>query len=1399
MGYIPRTQIIRTFVFLIIAAAFPSLAFAETDDPFYGQKGTDAIIEAYSSAPFQDVVETVDPFTGNLNLLHTDVLLPGNGGLDLKIQRSYNSRIRGGRPVSTLVADAEKSLLGLGWSFHFGRVRNPGGTGIDGDNPIIEMPDGSTYPVYRDKSTSGDKITRNQWIYRLDNSNTTTTQYELILTDGTVYKFSIGGQFGIGGVTVYQVESITTTNGNTITFEYDQTDRRKITAITDSTGRTNFTFSYGLVPGTAYEVLQTLNVNGKNYRYLYESYNAQTLLKEVDPPVGPSWKYTYHKTNPSVEEYELKSVTYPNGAVLTYAYSNVLFDTGLENQLFTVVTRRTLSGRGVNTTSWDYDYKAASGSEQVTTITHSGCASERYTFASIAELGDGLGTKGKLWKVGKLLKKEILEGSTARRTEVYNWSAGPSVSNENLYWSGSTAWDPEIYVPRLDSTSITQDGKTYTTSYSNYDAYNNPRTISESGDRNRTTTLTYFYNTGKNIVSNYPKTQNVTVAGKTFSTDFGYDSNGNLKTYNRYGVLTTFGYSSGNMTSRKDANNRTTNFQYDRGVVKKITNPIYSISRTINWEGTIKNESNGRNYTTYFQYDSLNRIKLIDPPTGNSTTISYDNSGGVYWKISKGSNFLQNNLDGLGRLADTSASEGIKTNTNYNVCGQVNYRSYPYDASTTQVGDDFLYDILGRIKKVTHPDNTTQDYTYPSGDTSVNNERNISIRYGYESFGDPDEKRLTSVADATGTTVYEYNTVGSLTKIRHPGTLVRSFKFNSKNFLENEIHPETGTISYLYDAVGNMRFKTDGKGTSEFVYDAINRLKTIDPPGSSNSIGFTYDNADNRKTMSSAGSSHSYTYDQVNRLKSESVTIDGESFLSKYDYDTQGNLEYLTYPTGRKLHYFYDSADRIEDIAGYVSNVVYHPSGGIKHLQYGNSKRLDFTYDNRHRVKTQKTASIIDRSYQYDGVDNVKTITDWLNSSKTQSMTYDNVDRLKTASGIWGNLSYTYSTMGNRLTKTLNTGLTNYNYSGSTNRLTSISGAESETFAYDNNSNMSDLRGRLLAYDPLNRLIEVDGGNITYTYNGDGKRIKKVDHTIAPSGKTTLYHYDIAGNILLESDPDGTPQAEYVYLNGQHIAKISGGEFTPPTEDPPVEEPPVEEPIQILTVFGIFPTAIHLSWQAFGDGSDPYEVWRCEGIGCISFLKIGEYSEVPLVPGVIYKPGIGPSFYDSGLKSSTVYRYQVTVSGKGSNRLTAATTNDEGTPTPLPVEPSELTATAVSASQIDLAWPYSDIYYNTLQSLERCQNIGCENFSEINQPTTAIYSDTGLNLNTVYCYRLKVTDLGGGPPGGDITLGTVSSKGSPTAVITYSYYSNIACAQPSATPPPPNLDWLPAVLHILLN
>lgn len=35
--------------------------------------------------------EHVDPFTGNVILRFTDVVLPGNAGFDLVVQRTYNS------------------------------------------------------------------------------------------------------------------------------------------------------------------------------------------------------------------------------------------------------------------------------------------------------------------------------------------------------------------------------------------------------------------------------------------------------------------------------------------------------------------------------------------------------------------------------------------------------------------------------------------------------------------------------------------------------------------------------------------------------------------------------------------------------------------------------------------------------------------------------------------------------------------------------------------------------------------------------------------------------------------------------------------------------------------------------------------------------------------------------------------------------------------------------------------------------------------------------------------------------------------------------------------------------------------------------------------------------------
>jgi hypothetical protein len=75
-----------------------------------------------------------------------DLFIPDNGGLDLKVQRSYSSLNE---------ALIEPSPAGLGWTMHFGRViRRASQLICDTQNtsatlnPVLELPDGSRRVLY---------------------------------------------------------------------------------------------------------------------------------------------------------------------------------------------------------------------------------------------------------------------------------------------------------------------------------------------------------------------------------------------------------------------------------------------------------------------------------------------------------------------------------------------------------------------------------------------------------------------------------------------------------------------------------------------------------------------------------------------------------------------------------------------------------------------------------------------------------------------------------------------------------------------------------------------------------------------------------------------------------------------------------------------------------------------------------------------------------------------------------------------------------------------------------------------------------------------------------------------------------------------------------------------------
>jgi hypothetical protein len=91
-----------------------------------------------------------------------------------------------------------------------------------------------------------------------------------------------------------------------------------------------------------------------------------------------------------------------------------------------------------------------------------------------------------------------------------------------------------------------------------------------------------------------------------------------------------------------------------------------------------------------------------------------------------------------------------------------------------------------------------------------------------------------------------------------------------------------------------------------------------------------------------------------------------------------------------------------------------------------------------------------------------------------------------------------------------------------------------------------------------------------------------------------------------------------------------------------------------------------------------------------------------------------------------------------------ATPTPTPTPTPAPNAPSNLTATAVSANQINLAWSDNSANEDGF-FIERCQGNNCTNFVQIAQVGANIssYPDPGLLSNTFYRYRVRAFNSGG--------------------------------------------------------
>jgi RHS repeat-associated protein len=321
------------------------------------------------------------------------------------------------------------------------------------------------------------------------------------------------------------------------------------------------------------------------------------------------------------------------------------------------------------------------------------------------------------------------------------------------------------------------------------------------------------------------------------------------------------------------------------------------------------------------------------------------------------------------------------------------------------------------------------------------------------------------------------------------------------------------------------------------------------------------------------------SYDAEGRALASQQSTGGKTYNLFYGYDLSGALTSETYPSGRQITTQFDGAGREAKINGalggqpstYLGWISYAPHGGVGLMQYGNNVWRAMYYNSR--LQPYEALDVINNdsnqllraeclywggSYNLttcgatnhtDNNGNLRATVFWygnggtsVSASFNETFAYDGVNRL---TGVVDNGGWSRYFAYDQYSNMWLCGWPGIAPNGAAPAANYCSKTPSELFntanqiigrSYDGSGNMASLMGSNFTYDAENRITTAAQpgiGTVTYTYDGDGRRVMKAVST----GLQTVYVYDIGGKLVAEysSGPASVPPCHTCFLSTDHL------------------------------------------------------------------------------------------------------------------------------------------------------------------------------------------------------------------------------------------------------------------------